>query len=144
MNVERMKMLYDMLMRHDELFVKTKQCKFNIYTWTCGTSACALGSAAMYDPFTKQGLTIDCFGTPEYKGEEGFQAGALFFGLDTLFDWDHTLWQYSTSAWLFMPQMYSIKRNSKAVDVAARVKYLIHCHENNIEPKLNKTFGRTT
>jgi hypothetical protein len=48
----------------------------------CGTSSCILGWAGRAKWFRKRGLkTSLSFGTVFYKEEEGFQAGAEFFGM---------------------------------------------------------------
>ena len=46
----------------------------------CGTSACALGTAALYPPFQAKGLNIDkgCVSVT-YKGHYNFKAAAEFF-----------------------------------------------------------------
>lgn len=55
---------------------------------TCGTAACALGSAGLYKPFRDQGLitTVDCVVfKPDPETDEtqhyGFVAGAEFFDI---------------------------------------------------------------
>ncbi|PHS61030.1 MAG: hypothetical protein COB09_18965 [Thalassobium sp.] len=108
LRIERLTMLADMLDRHDELF----KVVFDIRQWgseaihyetkqhepeLCGSAACALGSAAMYPPFMKQGLRLryDSTGfmvrkdsnvlkedvTPFYDGHADFMAGSWFFGI---------------------------------------------------------------
>lgn len=46
----------------------------------CGTAACALGSAALWPRFQKQGLTLED-NLPIFKDRLGIDAGVLFFGL---------------------------------------------------------------
>lgn len=92
MNKERLIMLKDMLLRHDEIFPKLR---FDIAAWSrdtkgefgvnedgsCGTAACALGSACFYKPFIEQGLVMNALGLPEYQNNLHYNAGAEFFGL---------------------------------------------------------------
>lgn len=82
----------------------------------CGTSACALGHAALDPVFQRAGLRLfvcdETEGMPKYKGETDFDAGAAFFGLS-----------YAQSDWLFNPVGY-INTNDPKV-VAKRVAYLL-------------------
>lgn len=166
MNAKELKRLKDlkyMLNNHDKLF-KPKKIKFNIGSWVnqnpedrnrmklyptkeeaannvcqCDSSACALGSAALYEPFIKDGLKWEIAvknehdekngwsikgyypEEPEFDGFSGTYAGAAFFGISN-----------SESSWLFMPDAY-FKANgdnlsSKKITpkmVAIRVAHLI-------------------
>lgn len=112
--IERLTTLRDIMLNHDTIFPKVQ---LNMFNWAnpidstdkkeikklnkalgrtqkkdCGTSACALGSAACYPPFKKKGLTIEIepgvysFNSPTYKTREGreysgFEAGKEFFGI---------------------------------------------------------------
>jgi hypothetical protein len=67
--------------------------KWNMDTWDCGTSACALGSAALTPWFRRRGLTIKDY-TPSCKGENGLFAAVNFFGIsyteaDSIFSPSH-------------------------------------------------------
>lgn len=78
----------------------------------CGTAACALGSAAMYEPFVKKGLKIksqyDGWASgsewldfePSYKGHTGTDAGTAFFGITE-----------KEASYLFMPDAYHEPEN---------------------------------
>ncbi len=105
-NAERLKrlnMLKCMLLNHDTLFPETG---FNLSAWQikypenikysnqataghreCGTAACALGSAALFEPFQKMGLRITKNGYNaggfgiKYEDKSDFRAGAEFFGI---------------------------------------------------------------
>lgn len=62
---------------------------FDMGTWHCGTSACALGLFALTPAFQEQGLHLENgakFGyatniIPVFEGEHSSNAGALFFGV---------------------------------------------------------------
>ena len=101
-----------MLTHHDQIFPKVK---FDIRVWSssveiqdCGTAACALGSACLYEPFRKQGLGLCSPGgvkvwpyltgirnVPGCDSPDGFEVGAAFFGIS-----------YSESKSLFNPGAY--------------------------------------
>ena len=56
--------------------------EFNMEAWySCGTSACAVGYAAMHPWFRRQGLTLEVNYGPVYKGDWGYRAAQKFFGL---------------------------------------------------------------
>lgn len=94
--LKRLKVLRHMLKNHDKIF---KTVKFRMNTWnraleedrfnikaiengSCKTSACALGSAALYPPFKKLGLRFEPGEiAPCYKGHTWEEAGARFFGI---------------------------------------------------------------
>ena len=75
---------------------------------SCGTTACALGLAAISGEFKADGLTayfapgFECGGTtkyslwPQYEGYDGMSAGQRFFGLETI----------GQSRFLFDPECY--------------------------------------
>jgi hypothetical protein len=66
------------------LMGKVKPERLNMFSWICGTAACALGHAAKHKPFKKQGLTLtslDGVPSPTYKAYRGIQAGECFFEL---------------------------------------------------------------
>ena len=49
----------------------------------CGTACCALGKAALWNPFNKQGLTLRGSMLISYRGIQGAnEAGVAFFELD--------------------------------------------------------------
>lgn len=70
---------------------KPDPMKFNMGSWQCGSSACALGTAALHTPFRLQGLTIArsydgtnvvCKkGTKRPTFEQSYNVGADFFGI---------------------------------------------------------------
>lgn len=131
----RLNELKYMLINHDKLFrtVKFNICVFGeeksdapddgIADKSCMTAACAIGSAALHEPFKKAGLTypLDNYG-PKYKDEEdSFLAGAKFFGITP-----------TESFWLFDPKYYTNKQRKpispKKITpdiVAARVQILV-------------------
>lgn len=148
--IERLKRLIHVLKIQERAAAKFKPAKlngisayFNMDRWcakldtqyikhgSCGTAACALGSAALNDWFKRRGLTMEFdmadfeyaesvsqlphkaisknlknkhinevlpvdHGHVVFKGEEDFDAGAEFFGIE--------LWE---SEWLFDPYEYS-------------------------------------
>lgn len=138
--LERLKHLHCMLKNHDKFF-NEQECagekvEFNLSVWkaekgsvfhtrqgiktACGTVACALGSAALYPPFMKEGLGIaktSYRATPVYNDKTGFDAGAEFFGIDL-----------RESTYLFAPSRYK-KDEPNSKDVARRVKILIKRYE---------------
>jgi len=91
----------------------------------CKTSACALGSAALYGPFQAQGLKVEyndivlldekgyyVMGA-EGECDNGLSAGAEFFGIT----WDQ-------AHWLFIPSEYTAEVVTPQM-VAARVKMIL-------------------
>lgn len=105
--IQRLTMLKDLMLNHDKHFPKMS---FNIKAWKvdelqmkklnikdkkdCGTAACALGSAACYQPFINMGLKIQMAPDgsvarlmglpteyPAFDGKREFGAGAEFFGI---------------------------------------------------------------
>jgi hypothetical protein len=65
--------------------------KFNMGSWRCGSSACALGTAALHLPFRLQGLelkndkggnTVVCFKDTKYPTFRGsYEVAQEFFGI---------------------------------------------------------------
>ncbi len=53
---------------------------YNQAVWTCGSASCAGGWAAQDESFKSEGLTL-VRKIPEYGGQEGLDALALFFNL---------------------------------------------------------------
>ena len=67
----------------------------------CGSTACALGWAALYPPFVKQGLRLDEDGDPWYFGTTYADGAALFFDMGPIdaglvFGAHHTLSEYTS------------------------------------------------
>ena len=62
---------------------------------TCGTAACALGTATLFPPFAALGLTM-CYELPHFRNHTGTMAGAKFFGIS-----------HAQSRWLFLPTLYN-------------------------------------
>lgn len=161
LRIERLTELEYMLLNHKKVF-KAQGIIFDLGNWAekvcdytaakifskkkgvadkkelCGSAACALGSAAIHDPFVKQGLCLKNDGVssesetdedgleiikyeadfiPFYKGAEGVNAGAKFFGIDD-YEADH----------LFMPGAYD-NDNPSAKEVAVRVRKLINDYQ---------------
>jgi len=52
--------------------------------FSCGTTACACGHAALHPWFKKQGLMLSAQGWPFYKGKMGFRAIEEFFQIDSI------------------------------------------------------------
>lgn len=104
----------------------------------CTTAACALGSAGLYEKFRKEGLEtyIDDDGDTgvRFRHEDGYEAGARFFGIGQ-----------QEAEFLFNPQYYMNKKGEEYSDftrsrvvtpdvVAARVDHLIkHYSIHNVE-----------
>lgn len=146
MNFKRLKQLKHMMENHDTIFAskgreqqrdgknKKVKLKFSIHHWHCGTSACALGSAALYPPFVRQGLKLNANRTfPVLVGEDnqsgwcGYEAGSVFFDLTE-----------DESYFLFHPGVYSIedglhrdylikvlKRHAQSHDIPKYLKSMI-------------------
>lgn len=104
-----------------------KECTFvdGVRQWTCGTSACALGSAMYHPWFQKRGLVPNRDGDlPAIKrrSHKGFAAGAFFFGISS-----------DDSEYLFGPDSYRWDDNDIFVgtsnivpaDVAEHVRILV-------------------
>jgi len=128
MNVARLKKLIYLLENHDELLPKTK---FRMSNWACGqnekhtcaTTACALGSAAVYPPFMRAGLKLvgqtaddSCVA---YKQDQGYTAGAAFLSIS-----------FSESHKLFSPDEYRgkngcVRYGVTRKDVIKKIKKLL-------------------
>ena len=163
LRLKRLRELAYIMDNHCRLF---KNVKFNIGTWcsivgggdyekdffkknghTCGTAACALGSAGLWSKFRKAGLrtnkmdnNIELFDRKGNVEDEGFAAGGRFFGLN-----------HDEAHYLFNPNQYtSGKRQQNPVtkkfrhdplhvvrpaSVAARVRNLIRQYESQAEVK---------
>lgn len=86
MNRRRLEMLVEMLENHEKHF---PNLEFNMGVWHCGSAACALGSAACYPPFVKEGLYLyeaeSFYAVPVIQEYEDLYvahaAGAYFFGI---------------------------------------------------------------
>lgn len=136
--VSRLTKLLYMLLNHKKLFVE-KGIKFDLNYWqehldqdyveptvskvkgktvVCNTAACALGSAAMYTPFTKLGLGIRGY-APAYSGYNDFAAGAVFFGITE-----------EESHFLFGPFKYT--------NQSEQGKFLKSWHDRYVTPLIKK------
>lgn len=95
-----------------------------VKTSSCGTTACALGWAAVKPSFRKAGLKFadahvdgegKLYGTVYYDYKYGFEAGGTFFGIDEV-----------TSRYLFDPEEYHAKKTigevQRRIDVVVRNK----------------------
>ena len=90
-SIHRLTLLADMLDRHAEIFpdVTLDLCDWVNKYASCGTTACAVGSACSYAPFNELGLSLfieeDTIwagrGQPHYKGLLSWDAVECFFGL---------------------------------------------------------------
>lgn len=82
---------------------------------TCGTAACALGSATMYLPFRSAGLKFNEYWQEvSYQGHNGLSAGEVFFELTR-----------RQAEYLFYPSSYPVKKKITPADVAARVMEIL-------------------
>lgn len=79
----------------------------------CGTAACALGCAALYPPFQKEGLVI--FGSEvQYESRYGYDAASGFFKISK-----------AHAQYLFSPTSYPVGRPITPLMVAARARELL-------------------
>lgn len=85
---------------------------------TCGTAACAFGSAAFYKPFVEQGLHISECGEPSYGLFIGLYAAMAFFDISE-----------RQAELLFLPGQYPSNKNITPEMVADRVASMIHAGE---------------
>ena len=118
----RLRKLQYMLENHDTIFPRVG---FNMGSWLstcttdqrtgnfCQTAACALGSAALYQPFKSKGLHIEN-NSVVFGSKFDSEAGALFFGIDG-----------ETADKLFMPHNYPAACKTKPKHVARKVAALI-------------------
>lgn len=146
--IRRLKQLSYMLKNHDTIFPKVK---FNLRLWkgteeSCGTAACALGSACLYQPFVEAGLGLHDHipitqaaykevtqdAQPIFQGKWEFEAGADFFGITS-----------RESVNLFAPTEYTAEYGKARIcpgAVAKRVDQLIKQYGGeNAESSENKT-----
>jgi hypothetical protein len=102
MNRERLQHLKAILERVDQAEPDMDaRPGFDMQTWHCGTSACALGHACLDPKFRAEGLHLGDGALPMFEGAKGFVAGAEFFGIS-----------YRESKHLFGPTKYSIPTRS--------------------------------
>jgi hypothetical protein len=92
MNRERLQQMVTMLRG----LPPESEVAFNLETWNCGTSACAVGHACLNPVFKNQGLQWDdILFDPVYEGSYGWLAVERFFDIsegraEHLFaDWRH-------------------------------------------------------
>lgn len=142
----RLRKLQFMLENHKAIFGHeggdniNGKIRFDIDVWasthqSCGTAACAFGSACYYKPFNRMGLKIvdGVWGNaPEYKGYTEFYAAEEFFKIESL-----------EAEYLFSPDAYNHYNHvaeffkSKKIEkvtsksVAARIKKLIAHYEKH-------------
>lgn len=141
--VERLMMMNDMLKNHSKLF---KTVTFDLGIWaegmeegkdgsivagSCGTAACAVGSACIYKPFNKLGFVLE--GTenseqyPVYGEYTGWSAVRHFFGIT-----------YDEANHLFSEDFYE-SHNPTAKQVAKRVRELVvkytHAEQQPVQPE---------
>jgi hypothetical protein len=79
MNRERLQQMVTMLRG----LLPEKRENFDIGEWTCGTSACAVGTACFHPWFNEQGLHINDCGGPEFDLWHGWHAVEQFFELSS-------------------------------------------------------------
>ena len=80
MNKERLSQMVTMLRN----LPPEPAVKFRLHDWHCGTSACAVGHACLNPWFNEQGLTLNEYGGPDFKGGFGWNAVEEFFGVNQL------------------------------------------------------------
>lgn len=116
MNIERLTKLAELL---ENLDTKKTKKKFNMESWDCGTSACAVGHAMINSWFNKQGL-MAAFATaidgmrcvPTYNDGTQWDAVKKFFELDLM-----------DAHYLFMDDCYP--RKARPTTVAKRIRQFI-------------------
>lgn len=137
--LERLEILADMLLNHDKIF-KRRKVRLDLRGWysknDCGTAACAIGSAALYKPFIKQGLMLrkdkigdSLCGCPVYIPNKEFKelylAGWIavqqFFGITQI-----------EAEYCFHMECYTFN-NAEALEVARRVTKLINQYKTKGE-----------
>lgn len=124
--LERLGELKHLMENHDELIGKPEKVAFNMNFWrtkrerlgltveipeSCGTAACALGSACLYKPFMEKGLKTEAYDQGIYKPaltgynspindycNSGVYVGAEFFGIS-----------HKEAEFLFSPLQYTDK-----------------------------------
>lgn len=152
LNVQRMEDFYDLLMNLNSRIPEIEFFDMGIFhleeayysntnrviplydeEYNCGTAACALGSAALYPPFIKQGLCVDESTGDGVRFEEhlDFRAGAEFFGLQDW--WIPGSYKRGDLEWLFWPDP---DRVLTPQDIAERV-LVITCQEGLFDAPAN-------
>lgn len=146
--LNRLKKLKYMLDNHDKIF---PEVEFDMWRWSygegstaikspsCGTAACALGSAAFYPPFNRAGLIMHQvinhpwgrYSIPKYGNETGYEAGMLLFGISLT----ESLWLFNPAEYITSRGKYHIQKTiSRYVTtevVARRVSALIKAYSSN-------------
>jgi hypothetical protein len=85
---------------------------FQILSWHCGTSACAVGHACLDPAFQEQGLELDRLNSaPVFDGKEGWEAVERFFGLT-----------HTQATYLFYFEAYDSGSAATADEVADRIE----------------------
>jgi hypothetical protein len=85
---------------------------FNLETWNCGTSACAVGHACLNPVFEDQGLQWDAIlFDPVYEGSCGWSAVEQFFDISA-----------PKAEWLFADWRYPTGGDTSPDEVASRIE----------------------
>lgn len=98
----------------------TRDLKFSLGHWYCGTSACAIGHAAVDPWFRRRGISLEFTGLEPYpvyrhlgKEYDDIEAPEEFFGIT-----------YDQADWLFMPSRYP-NQHARARTVGKRIDNMI-------------------
>lgn len=112
MNRARLEMTAALLER---LAVKPNpELGFDLGSWHCGTSACAVGHAMLDTAHQLEGLHADAYMAPEYGSRRGFRAVCEFYGLNN-----------DTANFLFCVDEYPDDERCSPAAVAARIRILL-------------------
>jgi hypothetical protein len=90
------------------------------YNQSCGTTACALGLAALDPRFNSEGLALSPYGIPKFDDEAGFDAARKFFDLD-----------WEANHHLFSADHYPSALQDSPLAVADRVRRLLEARNGD-------------
>lgn len=120
-----------MKMRLDRLETLAKHLEtvppetFNLGSWKCGTTACAMGHACSIPSFRRAGLRLEkemewgeAVFIPSFKCEQDFDAAQRFFGISQ-----------SDSYHLFDPMEYPNYERTRKQTVINRIRKFIAQHQ---------------
>jgi hypothetical protein len=107
MNQERLQQMVTMLRG----LPPKPEVEFRLWSWNCGTSACAVGHACMDPFFQDQGLQMSVNGAPRFGGESSWAAVRLFFDLDAM-----------SAEYLFSYEAYENGGSATAEEVSDRIE----------------------
>jgi len=113
--------------------------EFNLAYWSCGTAACAFGTACKLPEFQKKGLSLVGSGvmyrerdgewlTPQYTDPKTGEKSTNFFAAEEFF----SLKNWYQSLWLFNSTAYPNGDRTRPATVAKRIREFVHTNGKSV------------